>query len=120
MKELFITRQIQACALQQRRTVSRILLVEGLEPKSNIIHAEVVQYPASNVLYKLMTFKMHHNCCYILFTKLPRSGDSEWIFWCSSQAAVTCPSVYHTRWRLHTVPLITQRQAVKLSQIQFF
>ena len=27
-----------------------------------------------------------------------------------SQAA-TCPPVYHTRWRLHTVPLIAERQA---------
>ena len=30
-----------------------------------------------------------------------------------SQAA-TCPSVYHTQWRLHTVPLIAERQAEKL------
>ena len=48
-----------------------------------------------------------------LFTKLPWPGDSEGTFRSSSQAA-TCPSVYHTRWRLHTVPLIAERQAGKL------
>ena len=30
-----------------------------------------------------------------------------------SQAA-TCPPVYHTWWRLHTVPFIAERQARKL------
>ena len=53
------------------------------------------------------------NCNYILFTKLPWPGDSEGTFRSSSQAA-TCPSVYHTRRRLHTVPLIAERQAGKL------
>ena len=53
------------------------------------------------------------NCNHILFTKLPWLGDSEMTFRSSSQAA-TCPSVYHTRWRLHTVPLIAERQAGKL------
>ena len=53
------------------------------------------------------------NCNYILFTKLPWPGDSEGTFWSSSQAA-TCSSVYHTRWKLHTVPLIAERQAGKL------
>ena len=53
------------------------------------------------------------NCNYILFTKLPWPGDSEKTFRSSSQAA-TCPSAYHTRWRLHTVPLIAERQAGKL------
>ena len=53
------------------------------------------------------------NCNYILFTKLPWPGDSEGTFRSSSQAA-TCASVYHTRWRLHTVPLIAERQAGKL------
>ena len=48
-----------------------------------------------------------------LFTKLPWPGDSEGTFWSSSQAA-TCPPVYHTRRRLHTVPLIAERQAGKL------
>ena len=52
-------------------------------------------------------------CIYILFTKLPWPGDSEMTFRSSSQAA-TCPSVYHTRWRLHTDPLIAERQAGKL------
>ena len=57
-----------------------------------------------------------YNCNYcncILFTKLPRSGDSEGTFWSSSQAA-TCPSVHHARWRLHPVSLVTERQAGKL------
>ena len=46
-----------------------------------------------------------YNCNYILFTSLPWPGDSEGTFRSSSQAA-TCPPVYLTRWRLHTVPLI--------------
>ena len=53
MKELFIMQEKQPSALLHS-TISRILLEEGLEPKSNIFHAEVVQYPASDVLYKLM------------------------------------------------------------------
>ena len=53
------------------------------------------------------------SCNYILFTKLPWPGDSEGTFRSSSQAA-TCPPVYHTRRRLHTVPLIAERQAGKL------
>ena len=32
----------------------------------------------------------------------------------SSSQAATCLSVYHTRWRRHTVPLIAERQAGKL------
>ena len=32
----------------------------------------------------------------------------------SSSQATTCPSVYHPRWRLHTVPLIAERQAGEL------
>ena len=50
---------------------------------------------------------------YILFTKLPWPGDSEGTFRSSSQAAI-CPPVYHTQRRLHTVPLIAERQAGKL------
>ena len=53
------------------------------------------------------------NCNHILFTKLPWPRDSEGTFRSSSQAA-TCPPVYHTQWRLHTVPLIAERQAGKL------
>ena len=53
------------------------------------------------------------NCRYILFTKLPWPEDSEGAFRSSSQAA-TCPPVYHTRRRLHTVPLIAERQVGKL------
>ena len=44
---------------------------------------------------------------------MPWPGDREGTFRSLSQAA-TCPSVYHTRWRLHTVPLIAERQAGKL------
>ena len=39
--------------------------------------------------------------------------DSEETFRSSSQAA-TCPPVYHTRQRLHTIPLIAESQAEKL------
>ena len=52
------------------------------------------------------------NWNYILFTKLPWPGDSEGTFRSSSQAA-TCLPVYYTRWWLHTVPLIAERQAGK-------
>ena len=52
-------------------------------------------------------------CNYILFTKLPWPGDSEGTFRSSSQAA-TCPPVYHTRRRLHTVPFNAEHQAGKL------
>ena len=48
-----------------------------------------------------------------VFTKLPWSGNSERTFWFSGQAA-TSPPVYHTRQRLHNVPLIAERQAEKL------
>ena len=53
------------------------------------------------------------NCNHISFTKLPWPGDSEGTFRSSSQAA-TCPPVYHTRRRFHTVPLFAERQAGKL------
>ena len=53
------------------------------------------------------------NCNCILFTKLPWPGDGEGTFRFSSQAA-TCPPVYHTQQRLHTLPLIAERQARKL------
>ena len=53
------------------------------------------------------------NCNYILFTKLPWPGDSEGTFQSSSQAA-TCPPVYQTRRKLHTVPLTAERQVGKL------
>ena len=53
------------------------------------------------------------NCIYILFTKLPWPGDSERTFQSSSQAT-TCPPVYKTRRRLHTVPLIAKRHAGKM------
>ena len=59
------------------------------------------------------TFYCNCDCDHTLFTKLPWPGDSEGTFRSSSQAA-TCPLVYHTRWRLHTVPLIAERQARKL------
>ena len=44
---------------------------------------------------------------------MPWPGDSEGTFRSSSQAA-TRPPVYHTRRRLHTVPLIAERQVGKL------
>ena len=63
--------------------------------------------------YVICNCNCNCNCNYILFTKLPWPGDSEGTFRSSSQAA-TCPPVYHTRRRLHTVPLIAERQAGKL------
>ena len=50
-------------------------------------------------------------CNYISFTKLSWPGDNKGTFRSSSQA-VTCPSVYHTRRRHHTVSLIAERQAL--------
>ena len=44
---------------------------------------------------------------------MPWPGDSERTIRSSSEAA-TFPSVYNTRWRLHIVPLIAERQARKL------
>ena len=39
----------------------------------------------------------------------------------SSNQAATCPPVYHTRRRLHPVPVIAERQAQrKSSEYQFF
>ena len=49
-----------------------------------------------------------------LFTKLPWPGDSRGTFQSSNQAGA-CPSVYHTRWRLYTVPFkrwMSSREAV--------
>ena len=61
---------------------------------------------------RLCSFARNRLCNfnYTLFTKLPWPGESEGTFQSSSKAA-TCPPVYHTRWRLHTVPLIAERQA---------
>ena len=56
------------------------------------------------VITKLTEILSNFN--YILFTKLPRPGDSVLVF--------EVPPVYHMRWRLHTVPLIAERQAGKL------
>ena len=66
----------------------------------------------SMVLHYVLS-RFHCKCNNILFNKLPWPGDSEGTFRSSSQAA-TCPPVYHTRRRLHTVPLIAERQAEKL------
>ena len=69
--------------------------------------------------FKIVEFKFsilknlnanYRNCNYIFFTKLHWSGDSKGTLRSSSQAA-TCPPVYPSRWRLHTVPLIAERQA---------
>ena len=58
------------------------------------------------------------DCNYILFNKLPWPGDCKGTSRFSSQAA-TSPPVYHTRWRLHTVPVIAERQAGKLWILNF-
>ena len=66
----------------------------------------------SNFTIQFANFFFNCNCNYILFTKLPGLGDSEGPFQSSSQAA-TCPPVYHTLHKLHTVP-IADCQAGKL------
>ena len=45
---------------------------------------------------------------------MPWPGDSEGTFRSSSQAATRPPVYHHTRRRLHTVPLIAERQVGKL------
>ena len=50
------------------------------------------------------------SCNYSLFTKLRWPGNSEGTFQYSNQAA-TCPTVYHTRLRLHTSLFIAERKA---------
>ena len=53
------------------------------------------------------------NCNCNLFTNLPWPRDNEGLFGLLSKAA-TCPPVYHTRWRLPTVPFDAECQAGKL------
>ena len=48
-----------------------------------------------------------------LFTKLPWPRNSEETFRSLSQVT-TCPPVYFTSWRLHTIPFKVERQAEKL------
>ena len=79
----------------------------GLKVAKNVVFC-ILSSPSLAAL--LINTIANCNCNYILITKLPWPGDSEMTFRSSSQAA-TCPSVYHTRWRLHTVPLIAERQA---------
>ena len=50
------------------------------------------------------------NCNYLLFTKLAWPGDCKGTLQSSSKAA-DYPPVYHTRRRIHTAPLIAERQA---------
>ena len=57
---------------------------------------------------KLSTKSWEFDCNYISCTKLPWPGDSEGTLHSLSEA------VYQTRRRLHTVPLIAERQAGKL------
>ena len=87
-------------------------LVLEVSGESVILRFFVVELQRLCHKHHLPTF-CNCNCNYTLFTKLPWPEDSEGTFRSSSQAA-TCPPVYHTRWRLHTVPLIAERQAGKL------
>ena len=50
---------------------------------------------------------------------LPWPGDSKGTVRSSSQAAA-CPPVYHTWWRFHFVPLITERQASEAVNTIFY
>ena len=56
---------------------------------------------------------LEKNCKYILFTKLPWSGDSKGTLRSSSQAATCPPCLPHTVEASHFL-LITERQAGKL------
>ena len=98
------------------------LLIFILPPKSSDITpawtadrqiCESYKKSYSILLYNWHSTNQTQNCNYILFTKLPWPGDSEGTFRSLSQAA-TCPPVYHTRRRLHTVPFNAERQAGKL------
>ena len=86
--------------------------LKGPEPPGRTCTPIIDQFHDKTKIFE-ENFRVDCNCNYILFTKLPWPGDSEATFWSSSQAA-TCPPVYHTRRRLHTVPLIAERQAGKL------
>ena len=71
----------------------------------------------NQVFARFLSKVPHHlllNCNSILFTKLHWPGDSEVTFRSLSQAS-SCPPVYHTRRRLHTVSLIPERQAGKIA-----
>ena len=85
--------------LKEARKQTRTILINPTNTKAQIL----------NVQHLLVVIVIY----YFLFAKLPWPEVSEGTFRSSSQAA-TCPPVYHTRWRLHTVPLIAERQAGKL------
>ena len=92
------------------------ILCNGMSSDGNFSKSSKVFH---NVCTITLILKFGPYCNYILFTKLPWPGDSEGTFRSSSQAA-TCPPVYHTRRRLHTVPLIAERQAGKLVNTNFY
>ena len=100
---------IQAQPLVERSKI----VFPPLHIKLRVMKQFVKALNKDGACFKYICSKCNCNCNYILFTKLPWPGDSEGTFRSSSQAA-TCSSVYHTRWRLHIVPLIAERQAGKL------
>ena len=93
----------------------KILLLEQhhvTTTQQTMVEKEIItfKHDSSSMCFRLF---VNCNCNYISFTKLPWPGDSKRTFRSSSQAA-TCSPVYHKRRRLHTVPLIAERQAGKL------
>ena len=93
----------------------KILLLEQhhvTPTQQTMVEKEIITFKHDS---SSMCFRFFVNCNgnYISFTKLPWPGDSKRTFRSSSQAA-TCSPVYHKRRRLHTVPLIAERQAGKL------
>ena len=63
---------------------------------------------------------VHTNCNYIFYSPSCRGQETVKGFLRSSSQAVTCLSVYHTRWRLYTIPFIAERQAKKAVNTNFF
>ena len=106
-------------------------------PQSNVQHSNVSQnfnvnacYTRKRVLlhlefwYKTFALRQKYclssisvincNCYYILFTKLPLSGDSEVTLRSSSQAASCLRHTVEASLSLHCLLLIAERQAGKL------
>ena len=80
-------------------------MICGLPRQINILATLIYWRVCFCSILNFFFFVICNFCNYILFTKLPWPGDSERTFRSSSQAA-TCSPVYHTRRRLHTVPLM--------------
>ena len=96
------------CSTEPLDALERVPLTHTLQyhtlphcqaPISSAVHFNIFKFSVAIVI----TFYLP-NCL---------GRDSEGTFRSSCQDA-TCPPVYHTWWRLHTVPLFAERQAGKL------